>query len=323
MTQLGFFSRLLDDVPAAERYRLATEQVRHAERHGYASAWVAQHHFHGAEGGLPSPLVLLGHLAAVTSTINLGTGVICLPMEDAVRTAEDAAVVDALSGGRLQVGIATGGNPASFGAFGLDFADRHTLSADKLAILRGAWQGEPIRGTQNRLYPAAPGLADRIWQATFSVDGGRRAGVDGDGLMLSRTQPRSEEAPTASLADLQVPIIEAYLAALPIGAQPRVLASRTIFVADTTQEAYHWAELGLRKAVASSPKTFGGSVAADAPLDELIRATDTFVGSPEQVAEAIRPYRDLGFSTVIVRMPAPYDRETIERMGEVRALLER
>lgn len=287
MTQLGFFTRLLDDVAPAERYRLATEQVRHAERHGFASAWVAQHHFHGAEGGLPSPLVFLGHLAALTSTIRLGTGVLCLPMEDAVRAAEDAAVVDALSGGRLEVGIATGGNPASFAAFGLDFADRHRLSADKLATLRAAWQGQPIRGTQHRLYPAAPTLAGRLWQATFSVDGGRRAGADADGLMLSRTQPRAQDTPAASLAEVQLPIIDAYRAALPRGAAARVLASRTIFVADTTAEAYRWAESGLRRAVAASPGTFGGRVTPAAPLAELIRATDSFVGSPQQVVEAL------------------------------------
>ncbi|MHA6522838.1 putative FMN-dependent luciferase-like monooxygenase [Tessaracoccus sp. G1721] len=287
MTNLGFFTRLLDDAPPAERYRIAAEQVIHAESHGFATAWVAQHHFHGAEGGLPSPLVLLSHIAALTSRIRLGTGVICLPMEDPVRTAEDAAVVDILSGGRLDVGIATGGNPASFAAFGLDFADRHRLSAEKLAILRSAWLGDGIRGTGNRLYPAAPHLGGRVWQATFSVEGGRRAGADGDGLMLSRTQPRSSDVPGASLAELQLPVIEAYRSALPSGTAPRVLASRTIFVADTTAEAYRWADEGLRNAVASSPKTFGDRIPADAPVAELIRATDSIVGSPQQVAEAL------------------------------------
>ena len=107
MTDLGFFTRLLDDAAAPQRYRHATEQIRHAEQLGYATAWVAQHHFHGAEGGLPSPLLLLAHVGALTSTLRLGTGVICLPMEDAVRTAEDASVLDALTGGRLEVGIAT------------------------------------------------------------------------------------------------------------------------------------------------------------------------------------------------------------------------
>ncbi len=62
--RLGFFSRLLDDVPPGERYRLAAEQIRHAEAAGFDSAWVAQHHFDGTEGGLPAPLVFLAHVAA-------------------------------------------------------------------------------------------------------------------------------------------------------------------------------------------------------------------------------------------------------------------
>lgn len=55
--RLGFFTRLLDNGSAQERYRLATEQIVHAERAGFDTAWVAQHHFHQDEGGLPSPLV--------------------------------------------------------------------------------------------------------------------------------------------------------------------------------------------------------------------------------------------------------------------------
>ena len=57
--RLGFFTRLLDDAPAADRYRNAIDQVVHAEQLGYDTAWVAQHHFHSGEGGLPSPFVLL------------------------------------------------------------------------------------------------------------------------------------------------------------------------------------------------------------------------------------------------------------------------
>lgn len=287
MTTLGFFTRLLDDLPAGERYRAASEQIVHAERAGFDAAWVAQHHFHGAEGGLPSPLVFLAHVAALTSTIRLGTGVICLPMEEPVRTAEDAVVADLLCGGRLEIGLATGGTPSSFGAFGVDFADRHALSASKLAVLRGAWAGEPINGTANRLYPEAGTLDDRVWQATFSVAGGERAGREGDGLMLSRTQPRADDASDATLADLQLPIIEAYLSALPDGVPPRVMASRTVFVADTSQEARRWAEAGLRAALARAPRAFGGRVTDGADVDDLIAATDSFVGSPDEVAEAL------------------------------------
>lgn len=286
MTTISFFTRLLDDAAPAERYRLATEQIRHAEALGFGTAWVAQHHFHRDEGGLPSPLVFLGHVGALTSRIRLGTGVICLPMEDPVRTAEDAAVLDQLTGGRLDVGVSTGGTPASFGAFGKDFADRHELAARALDTMRGAWRGEPINGTDNRLHPAGGSLPDRIWQATFSVVGGQRAGAAGDGLMLSRTQPRPPEDPTASLATIQQPIIDAYLAALPAGRSPRIVASRTAFVADTREEALRHADVGLRRAVAQSTLV-GGGISPQAPLADLIRATDTHVGTVDDVVESL------------------------------------
>ncbi len=79
--RLGFFTRLLDQGSAQTRYRLAAEQIRHAERLGFDSAWIAQHHFHEQEGGLPSPLVFLAHVAAQTDRIRLGTAIITLPME--------------------------------------------------------------------------------------------------------------------------------------------------------------------------------------------------------------------------------------------------
>lgn len=103
--RLGFFTRLLDRATPQERYRLATEQIRHAERLGFDSAWVAQHHFHENEGGLPSPLVFLAHAAAHTQRIRLGTAIITLPMENPLRVAEDAAVLDLLADGRLEVGL--------------------------------------------------------------------------------------------------------------------------------------------------------------------------------------------------------------------------
>ena len=70
--------------PPAERYRLAAEQIRHAEKAGLDSAWIAQHHFHEAEGGLPAPFAFLGFVAAQTSRIRLGTGIVTLPLEHPV-----------------------------------------------------------------------------------------------------------------------------------------------------------------------------------------------------------------------------------------------
>jgi alkanesulfonate monooxygenase SsuD/methylene tetrahydromethanopterin reductase-like flavin-dependent oxidoreductase (luciferase family) len=122
--RLGFFTLLLDQADAAGRYRLATAQIIHAERCGFDSAWVAQHHFHEDEGGLPAPLVFLSQVAARTTRIRLGTGIVTLPLELPVRVAEDAAVLDLMCGGRLEVGIGPGGNLSAYDAFGLDSTER-------------------------------------------------------------------------------------------------------------------------------------------------------------------------------------------------------
>ncbi|GER11253.1 putative FMN-dependent luciferase-like monooxygenase [Variovorax boronicumulans] len=301
--RLGFFSRLLDDAPAAERYRLVTAQIAHAEAFGFDSAWVAQHHFHEHEGGLPSPFVFLAHVASRTRRIRLGTGIVTLPLENAVRTAEDAIVLDLLSGGRLEVGVGTGGTPASFAAFGLDSDDRAALFERQLATVRDAWAGRPLPGGDT-LYPAGAQLLGRLWQATFSVSGGTRAGTAGDGLMLSRTQPRTAPAPDASLADLQDPIIDAYLAALPPGRTPRIVGSRSVFVADTRKEALRLAETGLRRAVVQAAATgqigLADRVRTDAPLDQLIAAYDVHVGAPDDVIASLRADRTLARVTDLV-----------------------
>jgi putative FMN-dependent luciferase-like monooxygenase len=284
--RLGFFTRLLDDAPPAERYRLGAEQIIEAERHGFDSAWVAQHHFDGDEGGLPAPLVFLAHVAACTSSIRLGTGIITLPLEEPLRVAEDTAVLDLLSDARLEVGVGTGGTPSSFAAFGRDSAERGAIFAHHLAVLRDAWVGRALGGTQNRLYPSVQSLAARVWQATFSVDGGRRAGEAGDGLLLSRTQPRPKDAPRLSLAAIQNPIIDAYLAALPGGAAPRILGSRTVFVAERRDEALRLADIGLRRGLPRF-KASGFSPPSES-LDDLIATYDVHIGTPPEVIASLR-----------------------------------
>src|SRR4051794_41931787 len=112
--RLGFFTRLLDEATAAERYRLATAQIVQAERCGFDSAWIAQHHFHEPEGGLPAPFVFLAHVASATTRIRLCTGIVTLPLELPVRVAEDAVVLDLLCNHRLEVGVGPGGNLTAF-----------------------------------------------------------------------------------------------------------------------------------------------------------------------------------------------------------------
>ncbi|CAN7158867.1 putative FMN-dependent luciferase-like monooxygenase [Microbacterium sp. LjRoot45] len=283
MTQLALFTRLLDDASPGERYALALAQLQQAERLGLDRAWVAQHHFRAAEGGLPSPFVFLAHAAAATHGIRLGTGVVTLTLEDPVRVAEDAVVLDLLSGGRFDLGLGSGGTPTSFAPFGLELADKTAVYEAKLDTLLTALRGGDVGGG-NTLYPDAGTLGDRVWQATFSPSGGARAGRHGHGLLLSRTQPRPDDRPDATLAELQEPIVDAYLDALPSGARPFVTASRTVFVADDRTEARAFADAGLRRAI----RTFrGGRLSEGVDLDTLIAASDTHVGTPDEVAASL------------------------------------
>jgi len=317
--RLGFFTRLLDQVDAAERYRLATAQIVHAERFGFDSAWIAQHHFHEGEGGLPAPFVFLAHAAAHTTRIRLGTGIVTLPLELPIRVAEDAVVTDLMSGHRLEVGVGPGGNLTAFTAFGLDSNDRHKLFDNHLATLKTAWSGGELPGG-DRLYPASPTLVERIWQATFTVTGARRAGLAGDGLMLSRTQPRPPDAPQASLADIQNPMLDAYLEALPKGREPRILASRTVFIADDRKEAMRLAEIGLsrmRHRLAATGNLSSGNLVGD-----LIAAMDVHIGTPDEVIASLQADTTLARATDLTMQvhsidpPHPYILRSIELFAD-------
>lgn len=318
MTQtknIGFFTRVLDDLPAAARYAAAIEQIKTAESFGIHTAWIAQHHFDPQEGGLPSPFVLLAAAAAQTSSIRLGTGVITLPLESVLRVAEDAGVLDKLSGGRVELGLGTGGTPATFEAFGVSLADKAAIYAAQLDVLRKAFAGGQITESR-RLYPAVDDLGQRIWQATFSVEGGRRAGLAGDGLLLSRTQPRPKDRPDLPLHEVQRPIVEAYLAALPQGVPPRILASRSIFVADSRHEAISLAQTGLSRVAAHFRKT-GYTLPSD-DIHDLIRRLDTHVGTVDDVAASLAEDSVLEFATEVaaqvhsVDPPPEYTLRSIE-----------
>jgi alkanesulfonate monooxygenase SsuD/methylene tetrahydromethanopterin reductase-like flavin-dependent oxidoreductase (luciferase family) len=107
---------------------------------------VAQHHFDASAGGRrrpsrswpPSPFPLLAAVAERTSRIRLGTAVVTLPLEDPPRVAEDAAVLDALSGGRLELGVGSGAGPDTFAAFGKRFDSRRKDNSAAIKVLTAA-----------------------------------------------------------------------------------------------------------------------------------------------------------------------------------------
>jgi putative FMN-dependent luciferase-like monooxygenase len=303
--RLGYFTRLLDDVPPAQRYRNALEQFIRAEELGFDTAWVAQHHFNGSEGGLPSPFVFLAQAAAKTSRIQLATGIVTLPLEAPIRVAEDAAVLWALADGRLELGIGSGGTASSFPPFGYLSEDRATIYATNKKVLLGALRGDVLTADGGGLYPPAPRLADSLWEATFSASGAARIGSEGNGLMLSRTQPRPEYTGRGSAGD-QVIIVEAHAAALAAGVAQRVMASRSVLVTDTEDEARRWREQGIAKSLRML--TGLGVTVPDGVDDiELAAYLDLHVGTPEQVLGTLLQDPILPRASDIVFQPHPVD----------------
>lgn len=304
--RLGFFTRVLDDAPPAERYRLALEQIRTAERLGFDSAWVAQHHFHEDEGGLPSPLVFLAHAAAQTSDIVLGTSIVTLPLEEPLRVAEDAAVLSLLSGGRFELGVGSGGTPSSFPPFGHDPKERGAIYARHLTRLRSALRGDELTADGGRLHPPAPQLLDTLWQATFSPEGASRIGAAGSGLMLSKSQPHTAGSGVTALADTQRLVIDAYEAALPADVTPRTFVSRGLVVVDDAADAARLIRRGIERSLPSA-RALGISVPEGAGDEELRILFDLHVGTPEQIVDELSQDHVLTSATDIVFQTHPVD----------------
>jgi len=215
--RLGVFTRLVDEVPPAEVYARALRLFETAEALGFDTGWVAQHHARNS-GGLPSPLVFLAAAAARTKHLRLATGIITLPLENPVRLAEDAAVLDILSDGRLELGFGTGGAAAVFSIFGRDLDRRQADYVRAFAIVRDALAGKALIPDGPVLFPPAARLVSRLWEATFGVDGAIRAAEHGSGLLLARTAVRPPPVDGAAvsadqpLGEVQAPLVDAYLA---------------------------------------------------------------------------------------------------------------
>src|SRR3990170_5862645 len=140
---IGLFTAQIpagSDRTFTQEYGETLDLVQLAEAVGFDSAWVSEHHG-ASDGYLPSLLTMLAAFAAVTERIGLGTGLILTPLHDPIRLAEDAAVVDQLSGGRLVVGLGLGWRDEEFRMFGIPMDRRVTSLLLKAPVPPPPWQG--------------------------------------------------------------------------------------------------------------------------------------------------------------------------------------
>ena len=130
-------------IPFETLYGQCLDQIAEAERLGFDSVWLTEHHFCD-DGYTPSPLVVAAAIGARTRRMRIGTNLIVLPLHNPVRIAEDAASVSLLTGGRFDLGVGIGYRELEFREFGRQLAHRKSLMEESVAIIRRAWAGERI-----------------------------------------------------------------------------------------------------------------------------------------------------------------------------------
>lgn len=281
--RLGFFTYLYGDKPQAEVYRDTIEIFTTAERFGFDTGWVAQHHF-GHHGGLPSPFVFFAALAAQTERIGLGTAIVSLALEHPIKVAEDAAVFEALFPGRLELGVGTGfASEQVMATFGQAGQDRRQLYNDALPRLLSAFEGEPVNADGERLHPPAPALRQRVWESPASLERTAEAAQRGNGLLLSRIAIGGGTRPTP---EIQVPLVERYLSELPAGVPPRLGFSRTVYPTRRPDIAFRDLSAGLDESVKLQASR--GEPPDGMTLTERFKHHNIHFGSPDAVIESLQ-----------------------------------
>ena len=161
--------------PSAALYANAIDLAVEAERLGLDSVWVSEHH-HFDDGYLPQPFTLLAAIASRTSRVLLGTAIVIAPLHHPVEIAEQAAVVDIISNGRLRVGVGAGYVPREFATFGADISRRYGTTDQRIRDLRSLLDDDGV--TPRPIQRPFP-----IWAGYQGPQGARRAGRLGCGLM--------------------------------------------------------------------------------------------------------------------------------------------
>lgn len=172
------------------REQISLMQV--AEDYGFDSIWPAEHHF-SEYGVCASPAVTLAALAGTTRCIRLGTGVVVLPLHHPVRVAEEFALLDILSGGRVELGVGRGYQPAEFRGYAVDQTRSRDLFDESLEVILRAWRDERLSFKGEHYQFEDVDVRPRplqqphppVWMAALSEDSFEKAGRLGLNLLFS------------------------------------------------------------------------------------------------------------------------------------------
>ena len=236
--KFGIYSSIADP-PAGANLALKVEEVvaeaKLAEAVGFDSCFFGEHH-QDKDGFLPSPLIVASAVAAQTTTLNLGTSVILLPLHHPVKLAEEVITLDIVSRGRFILGVGLGYQPVDFRTFDIPIESRVSRFEEEIEIIRQCWSGERFNfsGEHFNLEDVAirplpySDPSPRLWIGASRAPGARRAGVIADGFVAG---PSTDLKSTVSLTSVY------HDAAQLAGKNPVLCLMRDSWVSRTRAEA--------------------------------------------------------------------------------------
>jgi natural product biosynthesis luciferase-like monooxygenase protein len=294
------------DGPPAEFYRRMFEQIELLDALGFDDAWVTEHHFHEYGGLLPHPPTFLAAVARTTRRIHLGVAVSVLPLHNPLQVAEEYAMVDVISGGRLEFGVGRGSTLGDFYGLGISVEESTLRMREATELIRAAWSGDVVnyRGElfayeELRVLPRPVQRPHPpIWVgASRSDDTYRWAGENGFHLM---TLPYLYEP--AEMQEALGHYREALLAAGHDPATREVLGKFHVYVAESNAAAVREAEPYLERYEASAASVIrrpSHQVPSSAKRTRdrdyfaaQIAAGNIIAGDPDRCVEVIRHWRD-------------------------------
>jgi alkanesulfonate monooxygenase SsuD/methylene tetrahydromethanopterin reductase-like flavin-dependent oxidoreductase (luciferase family) len=308
-----------------------TAEIQAADRLGYDTAWVAEHHFSNQYGIMPDVFTYMGYLAAQTSRIRLGTAVVTVPLYDPIRVVENMAFVDILSGGRVILGLGSGYRPYEFEGFGRDFDRRRDVQEEAIDLIlellhkrRTRHEGAHFHSVIEGDYEIFPVSQQEPHPPLFMAGATDRslgyAARHGFGLMLS-TLPSPE-----TLAK-QIGLYRSHLkdAPAPLDRNPgfgKVDIARWVYVADTDAAAKRDTEQGIVRHIShfmgAGTAGYLGNVseknrAEGLSYDELA-ATTLLHGSPATVIAKLRELQHkTGLTSLLLHYPPYYGHDNAMR----------
>jgi len=305
-------------------YDSALTQMLAAEPLGYHSVWIAEHHFNDY-GLCPAPPVLASFVAARTTALRLGMGVSLLPLHHPVDLAEQLAVLDVMSGGRLDVGIGRGGTLQDYETFQSDRSDSRQRVEEGIALLQHCWSGAPF--DFGGLFHSARGLHARprpvqrphppLFMAANSEDStrsGARLGLP----TLSAFFVPTEELRRRRHVYREEALAHGHSETEVAERECRSWGMRVVHVAASREQALRATEAPFmgyqrRLAMLRSEGTGGGlhdsfdrSFVRLRPFREYLEGGGAIVGTPEDVREGLQEYMDAtGHQRIMLLMALP------------------